>query len=285
MLAQMLLCGDGVDQLAAGILGMAGHKADLVITGHGAEQVEQVGKIDLFGQALAVAVDVLAKQGDLFVTFSNQLLELGQDGGRFTAALTPAHVGHDAVGAEIIAAVHDGQPGAEAGIAADGHFLNDSVALLGLFEVALAAADALSQHGRQAVDAVHTEHEVYIRVALAQLFHNVGLLGHAAADADDQTRILLFQLFQRAYIAENALLGMFAHGAGVEKDEVGVFNVIAQAETDILQNALDLLAIVDILLAAVAAHIGQGRRIVKRGQHLGGGFIMGIGQFFQLCSP
>ena len=30
MLAQMLLRGDGVDQLAAGVLGMAGHEADLV---------------------------------------------------------------------------------------------------------------------------------------------------------------------------------------------------------------------------------------------------------------
>ena len=113
----------------------------------------------------------------------------------------------------------------------------------------------------------------------------MGLLGHAAANADDEARVLLFQLFQRTYVAENTLLGMFAHGAGVEKDEVGVLNVIAQAKADILQNALDLLAVIDVLLAAVAAHIGQGRRIVKRGQHLGGGFVVGIGQFFQLCSP
>ena len=212
----------------------------------------------------------------------NQLLELGQDGGWFTAALPSADVGHDAVGAEVITTVHDGQPGAEAGIAADGHFLDDGVALLGVFEVALAAADTLGQHGGQAVDAVHAEDQVDVGVALAQLLHDVGLLGHAAANADDEARVLLFQLFQRTYVAENTLLGMFAHGAGVEKDEVGMLNVIAQAKADILQNALDLLAVIDVLLAAVAAHIGQGRRIVKRGQHLGGGFVVGIGQFFQV---
>lgn len=83
------------------------------------------------------------------------------------------------------------------------------------------------------LDAIHAEDEVNVGVALAQLLHDVGLLGHAAANADDEARVLLFQLFQRTYVAENTLLGMFAHGTGVEKDEVGVLNVIAQAETDI----------------------------------------------------
>ena len=81
------------------------------------------------------------------------------------------------------------------------------------------------------------------------------LLGHAAADTDHQARVLLLELFQRADIAENALLGVLTHGAGVEQDEVGVFDIVAQAVADILQNALDLLAVVDVLLAAVAAYI------------------------------
>ena len=67
VLAQVRLCGDGVDQLMAGILGVAGHKADLVIAGYRAELIEQVGKIDLFVQPLAVAVDVLPQQGDFLI--------------------------------------------------------------------------------------------------------------------------------------------------------------------------------------------------------------------------
>ena len=107
-------------------------------------------------------------------------------------------------------------------------------------------------------------------------------MGHAAADADHQAGVLLFELFQRTDIAEHPLLGVLTHGTGVEQDEVGVLDIVTQAVADILQNALDFLSVVDVLLAAVAAHIGQGRRIVKRGQHLGGGFVVGIGQFFQV---
>ena len=147
MLAQVILRGNGIDQLTAGILGVAGHKADLVIARNGAQQVQQVGKIHLLFKALAVAVDVLAQEGDFLVSLGHQLLELCQNGGRFTAALPPADIRHDAVGAKVIATVHDGQPGAETGVPPDGKFLDHGVAFLGLFQVALAFADALRQHG------------------------------------------------------------------------------------------------------------------------------------------
>ena len=101
-------------------------------------------------------------------------------------------------------------------------------------QIALALADALGQHGGQTVNAVHAKDKVHIGVALAQLFDDVLLLGHAAADADHQTRVLLLELFQRTDIAENALLGVLTHGAGVKQDEVGVFDIVAQAVADIL---------------------------------------------------
>ena len=276
VLAQVRLRGDGVDEFMAGVLGVAGHKADLVVAGHGAQQVEQVGKINGLRKPFAVAVDVLPQQRDFFVAFGHQIAELRQNGVRLAAALAPAHIGHDAVGTEVIAPVHDGQPGAETGIPPDGQVLDDGVALGGRFQIALAAANALSQQRRQTVDAVDAEHEVDVRVALAQLFHDVGLLRHAAADADDQARVLFFEFFQRADVAEDALLGMFAHRAGVEQDEVGVLQRIADAEADVLQDAADLFAVVDVLLAAVAAHVGQRRRLVVGGQRPGGGLVMGI---------
>ena len=104
--------------------------------------------------------------------------------------------------------------------------------------------------------------------------------GVFAVDAADAA--LFLQLFQRADIAENALLGVLTHGAGVEQDEVGVFDIVAQAVADILQNALDLLAVVDVLLAAVAAYIRQRRCLIERRQRLGGGIVVGVGQFFQV---
>ena len=203
MLAQMLLRGNRVDELAAGVLRVARHEADLVVAGDLAQQVQKVSKVDGMFQPLAVAVDVLAQEGDFLIALLDKLPELRQNCG----GLAAADVGHDAVGAEVVAPVHDRQPRAEAGIAADGQLLDHGVGLGGLFQIALALADALGQHGGQPVNAVHAKDKVHIGVALAQLFDNVLLLGHAAADTDHQTRVLLLELFQRADIAENALLG------------------------------------------------------------------------------
>lgn len=69
----------------------------------------------------------------------------------------------------------------------------------------------------QRVDAVHAEHEVHIGVALAQLFHDVLLVGHAAAEADDEAVLLLFQALEGAHVTEDTLLGVLTDGAGVER--------------------------------------------------------------------
>ena len=277
MLAQVILRGNGIDQLTAGILGVAGHKADLVIARNGAQQVEQIGKIRLFFQTFAIAVYVLAQQGDFFIALFHQGFELCQNIRRGAAALAPAHIGHNAVGAEIIAPVHDGQPGAEAGITPDGQLLHHGVALDRGFQVALAAVQALHQHGGQAVNAVHAEHQIHIRIAGAQLIHNMLLLRHAAAYPDDQAGVLFLQLFQRADIAEHALFRMFAHSAGIEQDQICLLDGITDAEADVHQHAAYLLTIVHVLLAAIAAHIGKGRGIISLGDDGGGIRVMGIG--------
>ena len=127
----------------------------------------------------------------------------------------------------------------------------------------------LSDELGQRVDAVHTEHEVHVGVALAQLFYNVLLVGHAAAEADDEAVLLLFQALESAHVTENTLFGVLTDGAGVEKDEVGVLRFVTQAVADVHQHTLDALAVVDILLAAVAVDEGQRRGV--------------IGQLDQLC--
>ena len=115
---------------------------------------------------------------------------------------------------------------------------------------------------RQGVDAVHAEDQVDIGVALAQLFHNMLLLGHAAADADHQPRVFFLKLFERPHIAEYALLGMLTYGAGIKKDQISLLDRIAQAVAHILQNALDLFTVIDILLASVTPSIYEGRMVV-----------------------
>ncbi len=274
VLAQVRLRGNGVNELMAGVLRVAGHEADLIIAGHRAEQVEQVGKIHLLFQALAVAVDILAQQGDLLVARFHKAPELGQDIAGLAALFAAADIGHDAVGAEVVAAVHNGQPGAELALAPDGDVLHDNGALSRLQKDPLMLLQLLRNELRQGVDAVHAEDEVHIRVALAQLFHHMLLVGHAAAQADHQAGLFLLQALERTHIAENALLGVLADGAGVEEDEVGVFGLVAQAVADIHQHTLDALAVVDVLLAAVAVDEGQRRGVVCLAHQLGGGGVV-----------
>ena len=127
---------------------------------------------------------------------------------------------------------------------------------------------------RQGVDAVHAEHKIDVGVALAQLFHHMLLVGHAAAQADHQAALFLLQALQCTHIAEHALLGVFPHGAGGEEDEVCILGLIAQAVADIHQHTLDALAVVDVLLAAVAVDERQRRGVVCLAHQLGGGGVV-----------
>ena len=283
VLAQVGLGRDGVDQLAAGVLGVAGHEADVVIPRHGAQQVEQVGEVHLLPlvQPLAVAVDVLAQQGDLLVAGLHQALELGQDVRRAAALFPAADVGHDAVGAEVVAPVHDGQPGPELALPPDGDALHDHRALGRLQQDAPPLLQLAGQQAGEGVDAVHPKDQVHIGVAAAQFFHHLLLVGHAAAQADDEARLFLFQALEGPHVAKHPLFGVLPHGAGVEEDQVGVLGVVAQAVADVHQDPLDPLAVVDVLLAAVAVDIGQGRRVVMAADQCGGLGVMLVFLIFQ----
>ena len=274
VLAQVGLGRNGVDQLVAGILRVAGHKADLVIAGYSAEQIEQISKVHLFFQALAVAVHVLAQQSDLLVSGFHQPPELRQDIAGLAALFTAPHIRYDAVGAEIVAAIHDGQPGAELTLAPDGDVLHDDRALGRLHQHALMLLQLLSNELGQRIDAIHAKDQIDIGIALAQLFYHMFLVGHAAAQADHQAALFLLQALQCTHIAEHALLGVLPHGAGVEEDEVCILGLIAQAVADIHQHALDALAIVDVLLTAIAVYKGQRRGVVSRTHQLRSRFVV-----------
>ena len=126
----------------------------------------------------------------------------------------------------------------------------------------------------QRINAIHAKHKVYIGVALAQLFHHVLLVGHTAAEADDEAGLFFFQALEGAHVAEHSLLGVFSYRAGVEEDEVCILRFLTQAVADIHQHALDALTVVDILLAAVAVNKCQRRRIVCLPDKLCGGIVM-----------
>ena len=233
MAADVRAVCNGVDKLARGVLGMARHKPDAVIAGNSVQHAQQRGKGDVFRQALAVGVHILAQQSDVLVALGHKLPELPQNIRAGTAALSSAHIRHDTVRTEIIAAVHDGKPGAERGIPPDGHILYDLAALGRHAQHAFARGQLFTQDVGQRIDAVDAEHNVHERIVLFEFFHDLLLLGHASGYRDQQLGVRLFQALKRADVAENALLGVLAHRAGVEHDQVRVLGPCGQAEADI----------------------------------------------------
>ena len=118
---QMLKLAVGRDQLVGQILGMARHEADA----RNLQPVEAIEQIGELRAAAAIGVDVLSQQRDLLHARVPQAQRLLEHGLRLAGALPAADIGHDAVGAEVVAAVHDVHEGAEAALARLGQTLDD----------------------------------------------------------------------------------------------------------------------------------------------------------------
>ena len=89
---------------------MAGHKADPRKSLDRVDLLDQIGKIDRLpglGTDAAIGIHVLSQQHHFFHAVLHEPFDLGYDVLRSAAALPAAGVRHDAVCAEVVAAVHD----------------------------------------------------------------------------------------------------------------------------------------------------------------------------------
>ena len=78
---------------------------------------------------------------------------------------------------------------------------------------------------------------------------------------------------------EHPLLGFFAHGAGVDQDEIGARRIVRSSVSAPLQKPEDHLRVRHVHLAAVGLHIGQlGGRPAGRVDRSGGGRPAGAGR-------
>ena len=126
-----------------------------------------------------------------------------------------------------------------------------------------------------------TKHHIGdILLGFAVLMYGMSSMSGAVAPLKDSAAFI--QLLTRF---SNPLLGVLAHSAGVEQNQVGILGPIAQAVADIYQHALDALAVVDVLLTAVAVHKGQRRGVVGLPHQLGGSGIMFKVNVFQKNHP
>ena len=217
VLAEVLAVADGRDDLVREVLWVRGHEAHAADARHLVDHLQEVRKVREL-VVLAVGVDVLAEQRDFLIAVLHGLLDLADDVLGQAAALTAAHIRHDAVSAEVVAAVHDWHPSREAARACDGYVVRQlRLAELHVDDVTVLRLDLLHDV-RELVDLVGAEHEVDVRRALDECI--ALFLRHAARDAEDQLRVLALEALDLANLAVDAVLRRLAHAAGVDEDEV-----------------------------------------------------------------
>ena len=242
-------------QFGRRVLRVACHKAQPEIAGHGVETAQKIGKIHVNAEILTIGVDVLAEQRNLLVTRRDQLTQFFLDLLRSAAALSAAHIRHNAVGAEIVAAIHDGQPRLCA-LGTQHRQTFGDIVLAADVEHALFLGQHAVQQRRKSPERMRAEQEIYLRIAFLNLLDVFLLLGHAAAHCNNNARALLFQMAECADVAERTILGMLTHSTGVEQDKICLVGRIGHFVAHFGQHAADTLGIRLVLLAAERMRIG-----------------------------
>ena len=246
----MLSPGHHFDQFVAQILGMRGHEADA-----GNVQPVQLPKqfgegIPIFG-AVAVAVHVLPQQHNLLYAGLPQLLGLPENVLHAAGAFPAPHIGHYAVGAEVVTAVHDSDVGMPGIQPLHWQALGDQVFLMGNADHPGTLLAQAQQHPRQLVQVVGAEGQIDEAILLEDLLRHAGLLHHAAAYADQKPGLFLLQFLQPRHVAQRTAFGVVPDAAGVEQHQIGFGAVFGFGHAHFFQKSRQLFAVVGVHLTAV----------------------------------
>ena len=108
------------------------------------------------------------------------------------------------------------------------------------------------QRAGQTLHGTGAEHHLDKRIGLPEQCADLLLLCHAAAQPDDQPRVLFVDRLQCAEPADHAGFRMCAHGAGIEQDDIRILRRIGQLVAEILKDALVFFTVTEIELAPEA---------------------------------
>src|ERR1035437_8710584 len=246
MVAKRGIGVDDFDNVLRKVPRMAGSKSHTADAPDLAHRSQQLGEAPLPFR-IPVAVHVLAQQLDLGVALVRYPPSLLKNGRRAAAALFAPGIWHNAVGAELVASFNDGDvaairvlPGSELGL--EGLV---SLAVVQAGDARLARFQA-SQHLRQFAVGCRPRHQRDIRRPLEDLL--ALLLSHTPENAEAFPGLVQFLIVVEA--VEDLLFRLVADGAGVVKDQAGVFFTFNLPVALLLQCANDLFRVMGIHLAA-----------------------------------
>ena len=243
-------------------------------------------------EVVAVRVDVLAEQRHLAIAGGGQRPGLVDDVVERPAPLRAAAERHDAVGARLVAAVDDRQPGGDRGPARDGPLPDRPGPGRGQ---AVGDADDRTPDRRRGTDRaeradrrlrgretepvdelgflVGAQEQVDRGVAAAQA-GPIGLAHGAAGQDDAHRRIGRLEPAELAHPADDLLLGALADRAGVDDDEVGALERLRLLAAGRQQPPRHLLGVAPVHLAAERPDV-EARQAARLGQVLGEPVVAG----------
>ena len=232
-----------LDELIREILRVRSHIADTPESRELCHSGEQLREARAARDVIAIGIDILTEQGDLETAIRDQLLALTQDRRRIPRLLASTHIRHDAVGAEIIAAVADVHRALEAVTPVTRQLLDDHLRIVEHLEGALSGHERLVQKLRELVNVMRTENETHVRITLPYPLDLVLLLHHAAGDADDHPVPSLVLMLQTTDPTVELHVRILPHRAGREQHHIRIPVILRHGVAAALQNTEQLLAI------------------------------------------
>ena len=222
MAANLRISLDGLNQIIGEILRVRRHKAYALQAIDLAYFFKQGGKALAPFKPLAVGIHILPEQHDFFYAVRDERLHLAHNILRLARLLSAAHIGDDAVGAKVIATVHDVHARLKPGLSARGHVIPEGISLFRRVDDALILRLDRIEQFRKLPDVMCSEDKIHEVILLLNPQHFILLLHHAAADADQHVRIQLFKVLHNAEMPVELFIRVLAHRAGIKEEDVRV---------------------------------------------------------------
>ena len=255
VLADIVVRGHRFDDFVADVFRMGSGETDSQFGADGRDAPEQFREVHGFIRGLPqVAVHVLAQQRHFLVPFLEYVAGFAHDGMRVARAFRATGVRHHAIGADVVAAAHDGNEGAHAILVCPdrGDVRIGFVAGEEHVDLGLVRRDG-PQQPRQRPVSVRSHDQVHLPRVQQLVFQ---ALRHAPHDAHDQARAPLALQVELLDPAPDPLFRIVADGTRVRHDEIGLLHRLRPLIPFSRQDGKDHLRVVHVHLATVCLDIG-----------------------------
>jgi hypothetical protein len=210
------------------------------------------------GDSASIGIDILAEEKNFLYPARCMQPDLVENACMVPADLPTPHIGYDAVGAVIVAALHDVYVCPMRGLH-ERLFRNDvhggyATPIHGVHKMCF-MLPYFSQDVAQSVEFMGAEHNVHVRHALYQ--RRPLLLSYAPDHGNDERRSAPLEEFEPAEIAESLLLGLLPDGAGVQDNDIRLSGLFRSRITPFEQFGVELLGVQVIHLTTIGEDLHE----------------------------